>query len=56
MALTNPWEREALVQVAVVQAGAGEKEAQNPAAFEKVARPVSLPTEEDLKWYLAGKD
>ena len=29
-----------------VQAGAGEKEAQNPAALAEVARPVSLPPEE----------
>ena len=45
-ALTSAGEREALVQIVAVQAGAGEKEAQNPAALEEVARPVSLPPEE----------
>ena len=34
------------MQVAAVRAGAGERIAQNPAAAEEVARPVSLPPEE----------
>ena len=46
MALTGAGGSGALVQVAAVRAGAGERIAQNPAAAEEVARPVSLPPEE----------
>ena len=46
MALTGAGGSGALVQVAAVRAGAGERIAQNPAVAEEVARPVSLPPEE----------
>jgi hypothetical protein len=45
-ALTGAREREALVQVAAVQAGAGERRSQNPAAVEEVLKNLL-----DLKWY-----
>jgi len=46
MALTCAGGSGALVQVAAVRAGAGERRAQNPAVVEEVARSVSLPPEE----------
>ena len=46
MALTGAGGSGALVQVAAVRAGAGERIAQNLAVAEEVARPVSLPPEE----------
>ena len=45
-ALRSAGEKEALVQIVTVQAGAGEKGTQNPAVGDEVARPVLLPPEE----------